>query len=137
MLFDPCWQMASCPPNKSSIRAGTHKFVNNKGLQMFANCIFNTTVLITNFFWFLFCSFWKTANVGKFIIIEFYSIRNFRWFNTKLFFKIRFNFPIKKIFRVWVSSKDFLMLLTSLWNKHQLLQILKAQWIKVLTRPVL
>ena len=38
----------------------------------------------------------KIANVGEFIIVEFYSIRTFRWFNIKLFFKIRFTFPINK-----------------------------------------
>ena len=41
------------------------------------------------------------ANLRKFIIVEFYSIRNFWWFDIKLFFKIPCDFPINKI--LWVS----------------------------------
>ena len=42
MYFDPCSQMASCLTNIMGITAWAHKFINNKGLQKFGNCIFDT-----------------------------------------------------------------------------------------------
>ena len=72
------------------------------------------------------------ANVGKFITVGGFGGSLFSCFPRYVLISLSIKFIGCEFF-----SKHFLMLLTSSWNKQQLLQILKAWWIKVLTRPTL
>ena len=72
------------------------------------------------------------ADVGKFVIVETLDGSILNCFSRHVLIPLSIKFFGYEFF-----SKYFLMVLTSRWNKHELLQILKAQWIKVSTRPIL